>query len=259
MEQYSHAVRPLSRLIPREAEVEEEFYRLAMNVLEKNDFVIEGVKFAPLKPQFSIDGGRADLMLPTDPFKPLLIIECKRKRPEGIAERISFDPMSSRVINQALNYAVLCGAQLFATTNGKVFALFTKPKQDEPFRIDRQRLLIREMDLKEEVVEEILRLVARWKAGLAITKTPVDWAFILRLRSFVDYLSQQLVSTVKEMLKTNKAFREEFDRFVRDFGEANEESFAREAAYILMNKLIFHKILERYYCESGEDEADRCF
>ena len=235
----------------REAKVEEELYRLAMNSLENRNFVIEGVKFDPIQPQFRVDSGIADLMLPTHPSKPLLILECKRKTVtgEGAAYLRNFDPMSNRVITQALSYAVQSGAPLFATTNGKVIAVFMTPERGEAFRIDRHRLLIREIQLKADVVDEILTLVARWKAGLAITRTPVDWAFILRLRSFTDYLAWQILPALESKVKKDREFKKAFENFAKEVGGTTVEHFAREAAYILMNKIVFYKVLERYYAK----------
>ena len=217
-----------------------------MNVLEDHKYSIEKVNFGPIEPEYKVDGGRADLMVRATQGSPLLIIETKRKVQGGSGVTVfrEFDPMSPRVITQALTYASLTGSSLFATTNGKVFALFLVPERGEPFRIDRHRLYIKEIQLKKETAEEILNLVARWKSGLKIEKTPVDWAFILRLRSFVNYLAKKLTPLVTQAAKADKSFH---DRLAKQSGEVSEEDYAREAAYILMNKIIFHKILERYY------------
>jgi type I restriction-modification system DNA methylase subunit len=233
----------------REAQVEGELYRFTMNVLERKSYTVEGLRLDKIERQYPIDSGIADIMLPMHPKKPFLVIECKRKAKtaHGVSVFTSFDPMSSRVITQALMYAVQSGAPLFATTNGRIFALFTTPQRGEPFRIDRHGLFVKEIRLSEEVIEEILTLIARWEQGIKVQKTPVDWAFIVRLRSFVNYLSQQLVPIVAEEARTNKAFKTNLERFFNDIAEITYESYARQSAYIIMNKLIFYKILERYY------------
>lgn len=220
-----------------------------MNVLEKKSYVVEGLKLDKVERQYPIDSGIADIMLPMHPKKPLLVIECKRKAKtaHGVSVFTSFDPMSSRVITQALMYAVQSGAPLFATTNGRIFALFTTPQRGEPFRIDRHSLFVKEIRLNEQVIEEIIILIARWEQGIKVQKTPVDWTFIVRLRSFVDYLSQQLVPVVAEEARTNKTFKANLEKFFNDIAKITYESYARESAYIIMNKLIFYKVLERYY------------
>jgi len=233
----------------KERKIEVELYRLIKNFLVKNEYKIEGVRFDDIESQFTVNAGIADLMLPVHPKTPRLIIECKRKRTtaKGVASTRNFDPLSHLVIDQALNYATHCGATMFATTNGEIFAMFEVPPRGEPFRIDRHRILLKEIQLNEQSVSEILVTVGRWLAGVAIIKTPVDWAFILRLRSFVEYLSLQILPCVKEELEHNADFRQKVDEFSSEIAKLTPERFARESAYVLMNKIVFYKILERQY------------
>lgn len=233
----------------REAKIEEEFYRLTKNILEKQSYVIEGLKFGDPEPQYQVDSGVADLMIPTHILKPLLITEFKRKIQTAGGLRVirDTDPLGSKVITQALSYAVQCGASFFATTNGKIFALFTTPERGEPFRIDRHRLLVKEIELTETAVEEALRVVARWYQGIKVERTALDWTFIMRLRSFVEWLSVQIFPLVKERLKKDEKYKERYAQFSEEIGDTKPDAYAREAAYILMNKIVFYKILERYY------------
>ena len=235
------------RSVVREAKVEEELYRLIKNTLEEKSHEIEGIKFHDIEPQHPVDSGKADLVLFLDkPKKPLLVIECKRKLETGREIR-NIDPLSPKVIDQSLFYATKIGAPLFATTNGRVFALFIKPKADEPFSIERHRLLVREIELKEEHVEEILEFLAKWKAGKHILKTRIDRAFIIRLRSFVDWFSEQLLPVIKKEAKLEGEFSKKLVEHEKKVGKVNLEIFSREAAYLLMNKIVFYKILERHY------------
>jgi hypothetical protein len=235
--------------LSREAKVEEEFYRLTKNVLEKRGYVLEGVKFGEPEPQYPVDSGVSDLMIPTHTPKPLLIAEFKRKIPttRGLKVLRDFDPLGSRVIAQALTYAVQCGAPFFATTNGRMLALFTTPERGEAFRMDRHRLLVKEIQLNEETVEEVLRVVAKWSLGIKVERTPLDWTFIVRLRSFVEWLSRQILKATEERLKADAQFKERYDEFTEEIVGIVPETYSREAAYILMNKIVFYKILERYY------------
>ena len=233
----------------REAKVEEELYRLTKNVLEKRGYLIEGLRFDDVEPQYPVDSGVADLVVQAHPSKPLLIVECKRKlqTAKGVKAFRSIDPLGSRVITQALTYAVQCGAPFFATTNGRIFALFTMPERGERFRMDRHRLLVKEIQLTESAIEEVLQAVARWQRGVKVERTPLDWTFILRLRSFVEWLSTQIYPLVRERLERDAAFKEQYTEFSEEAGGVTPEAYAREAAYILMNKIVFYKILERYY------------
>jgi type I restriction enzyme M protein len=234
--------------LSRESKVEEELYRVMKNVLEKSKYTIEGVRFIDVEPQKKADSGRADLVVIIHPSKVLLVIECKKKvgaqAPRAFKQ---FDPMSSLVIDQALNYAVHLGAEVFATTNGNVFALFDMPRKGEGFRIDTNRLFIKEASVTEEMALQLLTLAARVHIGAKIEKTPLDWAFIIRLRSFVEYLSIQLVSPIMAKLRDEPAFKARFEAFTKLVGTGTPKAYAREAAYILMNKIIFYKTLERSY------------
>ncbi len=70
---------------------------------------------------------------------------------------------------------------------------------------------------------------------------------MLRLRSFVEYLYEQFLPVTNEWLEKDVEFRTKFNEFSRRIGGLSAESFARECAYILMNKIVFYKILERQY------------
>ena len=234
--------------LQKEAFVEEELYYLFRTVLKNNKFEINGVKFANIKPQYNVNGGVADLVLSFYNGKHFLVIECKRKiaKPSGIRTIRDFDPLGSNVINQALNYAVKLGAHAFATTNGETFALFRTPTAGEPFRIDTHRLLVKEIKLEEKYIEEILTFLTKWYTRKPVRLIEVDWLFISRLRSFVSFLSNQLKPVIKRLEKDEK-FAKIFKTFKDKVGDISSEQIARETAYLLMNKIIFYKILERHY------------
>src|SRR5947199_10168866 len=105
----------------REAKVEEELYRLIKNVLISKNYDIEGVRFGDIEPQFRVNSGIADLMLPIKPKVPRLVIECKRKKEtvKGLAEARVFDPLGHLGMDQALDYAVHSGSTMFETINVK--------------------------------------------------------------------------------------------------------------------------------------------
>ena len=235
--------------LQKEAFIEEELYYLLRTVLKNNNFEINGVKFANVEPQHSVNGGVADLVLAFHDGKHFLVIECKRKiaKPSGIRTIRDFDPLGSNVINQALNYAVKLGAHAFATTNGERIAIFKTPKRGEPFRIDTHRLLVKEdFRLEEGQIEEILSFLTKWYTKIPVRLIEVDWLFISRLRSFVSFLSNQLESVIKRLEKDEK-FAKTFETFRNKVGDVSSEQIARETAYLLMNKIVFYKILERHY------------
>lgn len=233
----------------KEAQVEEELYHLIRVVLDKHGFKLNGVEFGKIQPQHSVNGGVADLVLPFSDGKHFLVIECKRKisRPSGVQTIRDFDIFGSNVLNQALNYAMRLGTLAFATTNGSRLALFRTPKAGEPFRIDTHRLLVLDpLRLEEKGVEELLSFLAKWNVGVPVRLVEIDWFFISRLRSFVDFLSKSL-QPVMEQLASDKVTSKKFEEFSQKVGGVTTEQLARETAYILMNKIIFYKILERHY------------
>ena len=234
----------------KEAKVEEELYYLIKTVLKKHNFKLNDVEFGDIEPQHSVDGGIADLVLPFSDGKHFLVVECKRKitRPSGFRTIRDFDVFGSRVLNQALNYAVRLGSHAFATTNGARLALFRTPEAGEPFRIDTHRLLIQDpFRLEEKNVKELLDFLAKWHAGIPVRLIEIDWFFTSRLRSFVDFLSKSM-KTVMKKLETDEIFSKRSEEFSKKIGiSITKEQLARETAYLLMNKIIFYKILERHY------------
>ena len=240
----------MSGIAIKEAKVEEELYYLIKTVLKKHNSKLNGVEFGDIEPQHSVDGGIADLVLPFSDGKHFLVVECKRKitKPSGFRAIRDFDVFGSRVINQALNYAVRLGSPAFATTNGARLALFRTPEAGEPFRIDTHRLLVQDpFRLQEKNVKEILDFLAKWHTGIPVRLIEIDWFFISRLRSFVDFLSKSMKPVMKK-LETDEIFLKRFEEFSKKIGiSITKEQLARETAYLLMNKIIFYKILERHY------------
>jgi type I restriction enzyme M protein len=234
----------------KEAKVEEELYYLVKTVLKKHDFKINDVEFGDIEPQHSVDGGIADLVLPFADGKHFLVIECKRKitKPSGLRTIRDFDVFGSRVLNQALNYAVRLGSHAFATTDGARLALFKTPEAGEPFRIDTHRLLVQDpFRLQEKNIEELLDFLTKWHAGIPVRLIEIDWFFISRLRSFVDFLSKSMKPVVKK-IEADEILLKKIEDFSKKIGiSITKEQLARETAYLLMNKIIFYKILERHY------------
>jgi len=234
----------------KEALVEEELYHQIREVLDKNHFSLNGVKFGLIQPQWSVHGGGiADLVLPFADGRPFLVIECKRKieKPSGSRIIRDFDVFGNNVLNQALSYAMRLGTFAFATTNGSRLALFRTPSGGEPFRIDTHRLLVIDpfkLDMKN--VSALLDFLSKWHSGVHVRLVEIDWFFISRLRSFVDFLSKSFEPVMKTL-----SYDADFSRRLQDFskrvGEITLNQLARENAYLLMNKIVFYKTLERHY------------
>jgi len=240
--------------LSREARVESELYRLLENILEKRGYNVEGVRFEGVETQYRVDNRRADLALVLVQKRPLLIIETKRKfEMRGYyREERKIDPTSRVVIDQALWYAIHCGSPFFATTNGRTFALFTVPERGERFSYEKHRILIKEITLTEAFSDELLSTIAKLHIKVPVAITPLDWAFIVRLRSFVNWFADVVTPLVKTKIKTDAEFRKAHEKFAEEVGyKPNAEQLAKEMSYVFMNKIVFYKVLERYYKELG--------
>jgi type I restriction-modification system DNA methylase subunit len=240
-----------------EAEVESKLHHYLFSVLEKRGFTVEGVRFDEPKTQFPVNGRRADLaVILAEGKKPLLIIETKRKYEEkGYYRAVrNIMPTSRVVIDQALWYAIYSGAPYFATTNGRVFALFRRPEAGEKFSFDTHRILIKErVTINEEFAEEILITVARLYKQVPVAVTPLDWSFIVVLRDFVTWLSEAVEPLIRKKLKTDEEFKAQYEKFAEEVGyKPDAGQLAKEMAYVFMNKIVFYKVLERHFKELGE-------
>jgi type I restriction-modification system DNA methylase subunit len=233
-----------------EAQIHFELYRYLQNAIGAG-FSYRGINIARVEPEYSknIDGF-ADLVIFDNRERPWLVIEAKKK----IAERLvrNIDPFSPEVVRQAHRYAGQLGSPYFATYNGAVLVLF---KTDERFVPLLQRktksYLIKDV---EKFASELLREMIDLEVGLG-KWDPREDAFVTRLQEFHRRLFAQFSVIVEEKLGADKKFLQSFVKWIKDQGWENNErvhqSFARQASYLLMNKLIFYKILQSEPAYSG--------
>lgn len=243
-------------MVSREADVESKLYHYILSVLEKRGFTVEGVRFSDPKTQYPVSGRRADIaVILAEGRKPLLIIETKRKYEErGYYRAVpNIMPTSRAVIDQAFWYANYSGADYFATTNGRVFALFRRPKEHEKFSFDSHRIMIRErVSINEEFAEELLVTIAKLHRQIPVAVTPLDWSFIIVLRDFVNWLSETVEPLMRRKLRIDKEFRKKYEEFAEEVGyKPDALQLAKEMAYVFMNKIVFSKVLERHYPALG--------
>ncbi len=174
---------------------------------------------------------------------------------------------------------------LFATANSRVLVLFSSVNNPWDFLdkkaveagdyenalkpsaynrlIHEHRILAEKNPLREEFLEHLLDTVSRLWQGKVLPKDvrrPLgDW-LINHLRSFVDMLSYYYVDDVlRHKLAEDKKFFDDLDRMAREAGYTNGISdivgkdlsktyiLAQMMTYVLTNKIIFYKVLERSY------------
>jgi type I restriction-modification system DNA methylase subunit len=235
----------------REIEFQQELYYQLRKVIETHR-EIGGLSFHNIQMEYPVDSGRADIVLFLTENKPFIIIETKKKN--GHVSK-NIDPLSSRVIQQALGYATVLGASYIVTANREFLASFTIPVKGEPFTIDRHRILITQIQtVTEDFVIKLLEAIVKYHLAITVEEkarlaTAIDWTFIIRLRSFVSWLAREVEPGLAKRMRDDRAFQKRLDDFKSERGIAKltPKHLSRQMSYILTNKILFYKILERRY------------
>lgn len=207
-------------------------------------FFYRGITLSKAEPEYSkgLDGF-ADIVIFDKRYRPWLVVEAK-KRVAGYYSR-NFDPFSPIVVRQAHRYASQLGAPYFATYNGDILVLFRTIEKFVPLLQRKTKsYLVKDV---EKFASRLLFEVIDLEKGIRLWD-PREDAFVTRLEEFHKRLSTQFSTLLANKLRSDKRFSQQFRRWLRDQGwESNEkvhQNFARQAAYLLMNKLIFYKILQ---------------
>jgi len=229
-----------------EAKIHQELYRHLANAID-NGAVHHGIEFTGVTPEKHIRGGFADLVLQAD-GQPFCVIEAKRG-PEGKPTR-NIDPYGQDVIQQAAEYALQLGTEYFATYNGEHLVLFRTFERGTNL-LDRRTRAYEISDIGEFAPHFLEQL-----AG--IDQDLIEWdphrdAFVSRLKTFHDVIDGEFDDSLDDRLGSSNEFEDRFETWVEDQGwseryeedpEAVKATFASQAAYLLMNKLVFYKLIE---------------
>jgi type I restriction-modification system DNA methylase subunit len=193
-------------------------------------------EFKNIHSDVPVDGKRADLVIYKDEV-PHIVVEVKKQE---------IDPATIDVVDQASFYAYKLGADYFATTNGKNFILF------ETFRPGTG---VMERKLKYFPVDESLPKKVLGEITTGVRWMSFDDAFVTRLQTLHEILTPNMSKSLSLDLE-NKKFREEFEKWVTEQGFSyesrdekikTEEIIARQSAYLLINKILFYKVLEAVF------------
>jgi type I restriction-modification system DNA methylase subunit len=227
--------------------------------------------------QYKVDDRWADIAVLKDDGLPILLIETKKKYERGgwRVER-RFIPTSEDVVGQVVAYAAILKRRgiyvpFVATANESQLALFKIPENIEQLvdwraveERDYSRVLknfyeFRHSNLvfhrphrfSEEFFKELLETVTgvyAKKFGVEERRQELHWALIEDFRGFVDFLAP----FIQEAIAPGGRFRDDIARLVEEHSRRTgytptPEGLAREMAYVLLNKIVFYKVLERYY------------
>lgn len=231
-----------------EAEVHFDLYHRLMKVIELGK-EIDGITFADIKPEHKVNGGFVDLAVFDNKGKVWCVIEAKRYDGKKISRHI--DPNAPVVVKQAAGYAIQSGAPYFATYNGYQATLFKTAEKFIPLTERKGKPYdVKNIGRDKFALQLLLDLVALEKQ--AIGWAALDEQFIARLRSLHHYIFVPLYESLHERLKASPKFRGTYKKWVEEQGYDFDEPLthqymAAEGAYLLINKIVFYKVLERKY------------
>ena len=229
----------------KESYIEAELYRIFKNAIETTPEFF-GVTFTDIKDRMKVSSGEADIVIfgkvVGEPFT--IVIETK-KRGKKYDQRL--DPYSITVIGQALGYAAALQSRLIATTNGDIFVIFDVNKQGTI--LQRRVGKSYKVEMSQNFALSVFRNISLYLTGRLETVELGD-AFIERLRYFHALISPLVYDSLEEELLTNRAFDNTFSKWLKEQGfsltNAVKHNVAEQAAYLIMNRIIFYKTLESY-------------
>lgn len=235
--------------MPSEADIHFDFFAHLRNAI--SDSPDRGaITYGDVRPEYS-DGlsGRADIVVFDDVGDPVFVVEAKRPGESG---RRDIDPFSPAVIRQAFGYAGDLGAPFFCTFNGDRLVIFDAYEEGVPL-LERSTKSY-EIGNVEAFADTLLDEISRLQAGTTDWDT-LDTVFIDRVNSLHEQVTPQLEASLTEHLDDDEGFRQSFEAWTAaqgiDYEDADSDEretirgeFAGQAAYLLVNKIIFAKILE---------------
>ena len=258
----------------REAPFQDKLRDIMQAVISK--YKADGLVFSKVERGFKVDNREPDLTLFDVTGNPFLFLETKRKV-EGpyLRSRELFQPLSKAVIGQAISYVALWKSTrashvpFFATASPSEIAVFRTPQNVLEY-VDMDKVLKRDyenvvkpgmftkifkdlvyhgrLELTEEFIERLLDIIAKDYLKTKISRVSPGWALIEFLRGFVDVLSEKCEPMVKLKSETNDEFKNKLEEMHRKLGYTPDvKSLTRMMIYVLMNKLIFYKVLEQKY------------
>ena len=257
----------------REAEIQDALKNLIKNVAEK--FRFEGLDITDVKRDHPVDNREVDIVVFTRGGIPFMFIETKRKGKEP--SRL-FDPLDVSVVGQVMSYVAIYKKRnnfvvpFVATANPSKIAIFRTPENIEDYvnveaihkrdyknvlKPLKYELLLKEqmeryekLGLNEEYISVLLGRLASEYREKRIIKVEPTRALVDRFREFVDRISERCRSLVERKI-SDEPLRTRVKKLGYKLDPENlpltVANVTRMMTYVLMNKLIFYKILEKTY------------
>jgi len=223
----------------------------------------------------------ADMVVLVDGDKPLLLIETKKKYEEegGYRAEHMFHVTSEEVLGQVFSYAAILKAKgiyvpFVATVNDKQIAVFQVP-EDIDRNVDWEAVDKREYgrvlginyiygslrpsymlmhkpirfgeDFFAELLDKLTGIYVK-KYKLEDVKQEISWILIEDLRGFVETLYPFVLDAIAPGGKYSSRWEQRVESYAQAKGyRPAPEQLAREMVYVLLNKIVFYKVLERHY------------
>ncbi|MGC9012693.1 N-6 DNA methylase, partial [Thermogladius sp.] len=271
-------------VIRREFDVEEKISEILKKFVNQK---FHGVTVTGVKRQYGegLGGRKADIVVLVDGGAPLVIIETKKKyeKPGYRSER-RFHVTSEEVVGQVFAYAAILKRNgiyvpFVATANDRQLALFMVPKEidkvvnweaidDRDYgRVLSTKYIYETLRPKYLLKHERIRFTDDFFAGYLDLmcelyakpfevreeekekkRQELHWLVIEDLRGFVDVLTPFVMDAIAPGGSFKRELAGEVEKYAKERGYSpTPEQLAREMAYVLMNKIVFYKVLERYY------------
>jgi type I restriction-modification system DNA methylase subunit len=238
-----------------------------------------GVTITLVKRQYEVEGRRVDIAILKDDEKPLLIIETKKKNERGGSWSVEryFIPTSEDVVGQAASYASLLKrigvyVPFIATANDRQLALFRVPENIEDlvdwdaidrrdygrvvkdfYKFRKENLILHKPHgpFSEEFFKELLdTLTGIYAAKYRAEEKRQEWHWLVLedLRGFVDFLAPFIEQAIAEKEGFKDSIAGKLEEYQKKTGyKPTPQQLAREMAYVLLNKIVFYKVLEHYH------------
>ncbi|MEM3648866.1 MAG: N-6 DNA methylase, partial [Thermoproteota archaeon] len=257
-----------------EAQFQDRLRDLIQSVISNSRF--DGLELSKVERGFKVDTREPDLTVFDKIGSPFLFIETKRKveHPQ-LRARALFQPLGKAALGQALSYIVLWERSgrgrvpFFATANPSEIAVFRTPEKVLDY-VDMDSVLDRDyesvikpgmftrllgslvfhgrVELTEEFIMKLLDTVAKDYLKTRVVRVSPGWALIEFLRGFVDVLTDRCEPMVKLRSETDAEFKAMLEEMGEKLGYVPDvRSLTRMMVYVLMNKIIFYKVLEQKY------------
>jgi type I restriction-modification system DNA methylase subunit len=238
-----------------------------------------GVTITLVKRQYEVDGRWADIAVLKDDGKPLLIIETKKKKERGGSWSVErhFIITSEDVVGQAASYAALLKRRgvyvpFIATANDRQLALFSVPENIEGlvnwdaierrdygrvvkdfYKFKKENLILHKPHgpFSEEFFKELLDTITGiYAAKYSVGEKRQEWHWLVLedLRGFVDFLAPFIEQAIAGKGRFKDSIAVKLEEYQKKTGYMpTPQQLAREMAYVLLNKIVFYKVLERFY------------